>query len=259
MPSCEDVVREYVDHPTSKFSVESIPGGCKIVTAFRNLDNDAIIVYALETREGYRVTDMGYAFQFLFLHGIDAGGPTKRAWLVDSLANSYGVSIEEGEIVAKARKASDLPGAIERVIDALRSICHVTFALKPQPYFDFREEVVIFLQQNGNIIIPDREYRGRTEVHRIPIVIRFSQDVLIAPLSASSIAHARAIAERVAFQWVDLNQANVEFHSAAVVNDAVEDQPWNAQVMAILEGYSDAVVRWSERRNLLSFLEEWRR
>lgn len=258
MPRCEDIVREYVNHVASKFRVEPISGGCRIITAFRNVDNDAIVVYVIDYKDEYRVTDMGYGFQFLFLHGIDAAGPTKRAWLIDTLARSYGVSIEEGEIVATARTEAELPGAIERVIDALRSVSHVTFALKPQPYYDFREEVVVFLQQNGHIIIPDKEYRGRAELHRIPIAIRFRQDVLLHPLSAASVAHARATAERVSYQWIDLHRANLEFHSAAVVNDALEGHPWTPENIAILQGDSDAVVRWSERPNLLAFLEEFR-
>lgn len=96
-----DFIKEYINWIKDNSAQRFINGYTEITTPFLDSHNDAIQFYVKREGESFLFTDDGYTFADIEMNGLNLN-TKKRKELVQYLADSMNVSVENGAITAKA-------------------------------------------------------------------------------------------------------------------------------------------------------------
>jgi hypothetical protein len=253
---CGDIVSRYLKHLSEGFTVEPLNGGCLLHTPYLDPDNDPITI-SIEKEDGrFRISDQTETLGYLFLHGIDIQPASKQRWYLDTTLRRLGVEMDESELSVISSE-EELPDAIFRLIEAMKSAQHLTFTAKTRSHMDFSEEVSTWLMENQIASERRKEFVGASGK---PVYIDFVVErsarkppAFIKALHCETQHYASILANRTVVGWFELRGAKVDFESFCILDDTTEEDVWKEQY-PLLKTYTNIVEFWDERDELLGAL-----
>ena len=244
---CKQLVELYLGELEGSFNVYDTEGGCVIVTPFMRTDNDMIEIGVERMPDGrLLLTDYGETLAFLNLTGVNVSRSLDARRVIAQTAKRFRVEIGEDDISTYASE-KQLGQALKGMIDAVNDVSHLVYKRQRRPPLSFDDKVEKVLISNGIQYEPNFPVQGRAETHRFRFYVNGRYRALIEPLTATSPGSAHAKAQRLAFRWVDVGEANVDMRKLAVIDDeGVRETVWRGRPLEVLSGYGDGVVLWSQ-------------
>lgn len=253
---CRQVVDQYIDWLSRSFDVEHVGSACLLTTPFLAPDGDHIEI-KVDFRSGnVIVSDDGFAYDFLYMSGIDLDGrsPTRQLRVATILNNNH-VRLDEGELVTAVADDSDVGPAIHRLIRAIQGVQHLVLTTKEAGIRTFRDKVAEFFEAQKVPYASDITIPGKALLeHRFDFAVYRNNEppIAIRALSTSNSVYAKRLARDVTWAYMDARQAQSRFVAVSVLDD--ESPVWDKEAYVILKEYSDHVFFWSDRDNLNRFL-----
>ena len=99
-----DFMKEYIEWIKDNSAQRFVNGYTEITTSFLDSHNDAIQFYVKREGDSFLFTDDGYTFADIEMNGLNLN-TKKRKELVQYLAESMNVSVENGAIIANSHAA----------------------------------------------------------------------------------------------------------------------------------------------------------
>lgn len=256
--NCLDLVQSYISYLNQDFVISDYEeNGCHLITPFWRPDGDHIEIFALENTDGFiTLTDEGQTLDWLFSVGFEIQGHKKREELVNQLVKLYGVELKN-EIISIRSDYENIGTNIHRFLNALNALSYVILLRQQRGKPTFRDEVELYLRENGQDYKSNVKVPGRTVEHTIPFYLNSRRNWLVEVLSANVLSSARDALYKVTFEWTDIRGANQPYQMVTLVDDTDDkwEQIWSRNRIKVpLETYSDRVIRWSQRTQLLGSL-----
>lgn len=201
------------------------------------------------------VTDDGMTYDYLFMNGIDLFGKSNaRKYNLDIILNKNETFIyQQNEIAVYVKNKNDLGLAINRLIRSITSIQHFVYTIKEMSVRTFKEEVAEMLFRNKVEYRQDFVIQGKTKEHKLDFYLeRNNRKIVFKTLSTESAPYARRIAMETAFIFIDISELNPLLFKVSLIDDFKD--VWNADTNRILTSYSDKMLRWTKREEILELI-----
>jgi len=251
MDFCINYIQHYIGWLKNAFKIEDCNNSyCHIITPFLRQDNDNIEIFIEKSNEHLLFTDDGTTFEYLFLRGVDLDTPTRQQY-INSISLRTGVIFNGYEIQMQGITEKDLGQRFNDFINAIISINNLVYTVSERDKTTFRDDVRNFLYTK-NIAYTNMSIVGYSKEYKFDIVVLRRRPIILEPISAASSSYAMNLAQKIAFQWNDIRKNNFEFKGVSLIND--KEDVWDADIMSILQNYSDETVSWSERDKLVDIL-----
>jgi hypothetical protein len=256
---CRNFVQEYIEYLSQDFIVnEYLDNGCHIITPFWRSDGNHIELFIITNKDGNTLlTDEGQTLDWLFSVGLEVNGSKNREDLVSQLAIRYGVELKNG-VFSQLLNPESVGLDIHRFLTALKAISYITLLRKPYGKPTFKDEVELYLIETQQEYKPNYLITGKTVEHRIPFYLNSNRNWLVETLSANTLGSAKPALYKVTFEWIDIAASGQNYRKVTLVDDTNNqwEEVWsNRKVRLPLEEYSDQVIRWSQRTQLLRPLD----
>lgn len=247
---CEKAVEQLIASVRSGFETYPADGGCVIATPFAYPDLASIEIYVREQGDQYVLSDEGETLNMLFVNGlsIEAGGTLVEE--AKRVARSHGVTLDDSVVVTRAT-AEELGYASARLVNAMQALGYLLYKRRHNSRVRFDEEVEELLLENEVPYRPNYQVHGKANTHRFRFFINSDRNVLLEPISASSVGSARRKAELAAYSCLDIRQVESRYRFAVVIDDrrTLWDTVWSdAEARSALETHVDTVLRWEAER-----------
>ena len=115
-----DFVTSYLAWLKSQFSCRETGAYTEITTPFLDRHNDQIQIYAIQTTDGWSLTDAGETLSDLEMSGVRFESPKRRA-LLQEVLQGFGVTLKDGELTVAADLQSR-PQQMNNLIQAMLSV-----------------------------------------------------------------------------------------------------------------------------------------
>lgn len=229
---------------------QSDEGACKLTVPFERVDHDAISLWVTPTDDGYHVTDRGETYGMLYLSNVTLDQERRKRRL-NSIRERYGLESAKYEVSLYAEE-TDLGRRLLDAVQAVQSISHLLFTRQKYTQSDFQSDVSEFLTTNGYDYETNPKIAGTSDDHRVDFDVTAERRALVETLHAENVSTARSMAQRTAFKWTDVRGTGQELTLVSVVDD--ESGEYDARAERVLSEYSDELVTWSGRDELLTAL-----
>ena len=243
---CADVVRRYLTQLSAEFEVSPSDGGCYVATPFTRPDGE-VIEFEIRALPGgrTRLADMGDTLGYLYVNGL-----TLTRGVLDKardIARGYGVSLERNMLLVEI--TTEATGEeLHRLIQATLGVTFLVQGRRSTGRVVFDDEVESFIIQTGVTYESDYQIRGLREAHTFKFYVNSGANLLIQPLSATSVSGAHALAERWAYRFIDAVQQNKYLQSVVVLDDRkTRSDVWTQAAQAPI---SDFAILWEDRELL---------
>lgn len=223
---------------TIKGYYQPVFGACIITTPYFRPDGDH---------------DEGSTLDYLELSGINPFSPARKA-LLESIVKNHGILLDDNELMVPVNPGEDFGSCVQRLLDAMQHVQHLVFTATERPARIFKEEVQQYLSDNHIQYEMDFVLTGFIREQRFDFVVRLDKPRAIKALSATRPSHARHLAIETLYAFEDVRRARTPFVGISVINDVDQEGVWEGEPLKILQSYSDALVRWSKRQELLRLL-----
>ncbi len=231
-------------------SVEGHPdeGGCVIITPFTYPDLASIELYVYIEGDAFLLTDEGETLNMLYVNGLTLETKREGRAELERIAHRYQVDFRDAAFSVRVREA-DLGGAAHRLLNALQAVGYLLYRKQHRARPTINEEIEGTLAEFRVPYRQNVEIRGLKWKHTFNYYINSTKNILIDPLSATSIGSGRQKASILAYKAMDLHRGAVGYRVIAVVDDRGHQQIWNNSDVLEPLSYVDTVIKWSSSRS----------
>lgn len=235
-----------------------------VSTPFLDPFNDGVQLFIDARTSEIMLHDGGRTVDNLQTLGVDIEDSERRQALIRRALTGSPVEFSGSRLQTRAtagnfaQRAHFLMAAINRLNDLWMSAV-------PHTWTDFFEIVSEFMDEQGVLYTANVSLPGKTVEHPIDFVIPLpkKRERLIKLVASPRPASAKL----VSFTWLELSASRPLAERVVVVNDVRTPDPFESQTedqfravsdqtIAILQGYSTGVFRWSDRASP-QFRELW--
>lgn len=254
-----DFASEYGSWLTSRISQSECNGVVEVSTPLLDLFNDGMRVYIEKGRGGTILHDGGLTLETLALHGVDVHSTPKREAMVDRILRSSGLTLDGDRIQTEVNDAS-IPQRMHFLLSAMHRISDLSLTVRQGVSTDFFERVCGYLDERNVLYSTHLSIPGKTVAHPVDIVIPLPRrrERLVRLIGTPNINAAKI----VSFSWIEIAEVRPDAERVILLNDEGADnreeiRSVSQQTETVLQGYSTAVYRWSQRVDT-SFEGFWR-
>ena len=246
-----DFIENYLSWIRSKSSQKTIGDFEEITTPFVDSHNDQIQFYVSRSPNGFTLTDDGYIMNDLEMCGCDVKSK-KRKEFIQQIAESLGVSIENGEIIVEATE-TDIACKQHMMIQAILKISDMFLTSSSRVKSLFFEEVDSFFSENDIRNTPSIMMMGQSGLsHRFDFVIPASNKMperIVTTLNTPSKQNVQA----AIFAWNDVIKTR-STHSKGyiVLNDTKKAA--NREIVTAIKNYDLVPLPWKQRDEFITEL-----
>ena len=145
-------------------------------------------------------------------------------------------------------RASDPGAAFHALLQTVLSVTDLIQRRRPQARVVFDDDVESLIILGGVTYDARFKVSGMRTRHTVRFHVDSSRKMLIQPLTAATEAAAFSWAERWAFRFNDIRDAESSWHCLAILDDRGErTRVWSERALSPLSEYS---LLWSERERL---------
>lgn len=252
-----DLSRQYGDWLRDRLTTVRRGEAEVLSTPFLDPFNDGIQIH-VERRGGELVLhDNGDTMDNLLTLGVRVEDSERRRALIQRATAGCGVRFNNGRLENTAT-AANLPQRIHFLLTAIIRLNDLWMSSVPHRWTDFFEMVAEFLDQQNVLYTANVSITGRTVEHAIDFVIPLPRrgERLLKLIADPKPQTAKVIS----FSWMELKEARPEAERVVLLNDVRGPDPLgnddeetfrnvSEQTVAILQGYSSGIFRWSERES----------
>lgn len=254
--ACIGVVNKYLERLSSDFNATPSDNGCFLLTPFCRPDGEGIELELETLPDGsIRISDMGDTAGYLFVNGLTMGkAMMDRAKFI---SRCYGVSFEGGPLTIETQpeSAGDALHELIQAVLAVTDLIQMRRSTKPRAV-RFDDEVESIIKYSGANYRAKYKIPGRLEDHTFRFHVNSGRNLLIQPITAPNEGDAHALAERWAYRFSDVVQANAGWRPLAVLDNRAEYVServiWTPRAVAPIREYA---ITWAERGKLAALLE----
>jgi hypothetical protein len=224
-------------------------------TPFLDPFNDGIQVHVTSNGPELTLHDAGATIDNLLTLGVQIEDSERRQALIRRALAGSPVEFVAGRLQTRATTANFAQRA-HFLLTAMSRLNDLWMTAVPHSWTDFVELVSEFLDSKGVLYTANVSLPGRTVEHPIDFIIPLpkKKERLIKLVAAPKSATAKL----VSFTWLELMQTRPEAERVVMINDVRRPDPFETeteeqfrnvsdQTIAILQGYSSKVYRWSQR------------
>lgn len=240
-------------------------GESVLSTPFLDPFNDGIRLHIAAEGPELTLHDAGATLDNLLTLGVEIENSERRQALVQRALSGSPVEFVSGRLQTRATVANFAQRA-HFLLTAITRLNDLWMSAVPHTWTDFVEMVTEFFDAHGVLYTANVSLPGRTVEHPIDFIIPLprKKERLIKLVASPRTATAKL----VSFTWLELMQTRPEAERVVMINDVRSPDPFaeetdeqfrrvSDQTIAILQGYSSRVYRWSERDSP-QFAELWR-
>ncbi|KRK80088.1 DUF1828 domain-containing protein [Companilactobacillus nodensis] len=247
-------IDDYLKWMKTKYSVTSFDDGDEIMTPFTNIIGDRIAIYVSPLNKNkIRLSDDGTTINDLVLLGIDINSGV-RSRIIESIINSFGISLTANKILAIDGKKEDFPVMKQSLIQTILRIDDLVMTRKSNVKNLFFEDVMNYFDDNEFKGLPDYPVTGGSgNSYKIPYALGKSKS---NPLQLIQILN-NADFQRISTEIVTLediksnvNYENGKINYSVIFNDVDHGIKDKAQNIALSKGLD--IIPWSDKNKILS-------
>lgn len=223
----------------------------EITTPFVDSHNDHIQFYISRSENGFTLTDDGYTINDLEMCGCDVMSK-KRKEMINSFAESLGVSIKAGSITVEATE-NDIARKQHMMIQAILKISDMFLTTSSRVKGLFLEEVDSFFEANDIRKTPSIMMMGQSGLsHRFDFVIPASKKMperIITTLNTPSKQNVQA----AIFAWNDvIKTRSIKSKGYIVLNDTKKSP--TQELITAITNYELVPLSWKQREKYIDEL-----
>lgn len=243
MMDCDVMVDEYINWLKSGIKIADVGGVCEITTPFLDRHRDYIQIYVKHSGDDLILTDNAYTLTDLRLSGCDIN-TEKRSWILNMALRSFGVQLEEDELVVRARP-DNFAQKKHNLIQAILTVGDMFVLATPIVANIFREDVERYLDEHEIRFTPEIKIAGKSGIiHSFDFVIPASK------LRPERIVEAvnnpnKQNTSLFMFSWLDTREMRrAETVAYAILNDKTSKVGQSR--LDALHQYGIKGIRWTE-------------
>ena len=251
-----NVAEQYIRWLSSEIETHPLDEGYIVSIPFERPDGEYIGLEINSLPGGnIRITDMGDTLGYLFVNGLTLSD--KMIDRAKHISKRYGVSLEDGPLAIESEPEA-IGEAFHRIVQATIAVTDlIQMRRSTQPRIvRFDDEVETIIKYSGAIYRTNYKISGRLENHTFKFHVNSGRNLLIQPLAAPGEDAAHALAERWAYRFHDVIQANAGWRLLAVLDNRAEYVServiWTPRAVAPISEYA---ITWAERDKLAALLE----
>jgi len=248
MNNCNSLIRPTLENAFSgNLFINEDGEDCCITLPLERSDGDFITLWVIKRGSRYQITDEGETYGLLYLSNINLD-QKRRNNRIQTIQERFDLDKAKEEVSVIAEK-EELGERILDVIQAVQAISYLTYTRRQYTQTDFRADVATFLSELGYRYDSNPDVKGISEPHRVDFSI-LDQDrpTYIEALHAEDISSAKAMAQRTAYKWNDINAEIPDSHRISVIDDDSGEFGHDAE--RILQNWSDALIPWTQNDRL---------
>ncbi len=251
MITCTDISMAVVNQLQNSYQVQAIDDECLIITPFMTADAAPVEIYAQHKGNMFLLSDAGETLHQLFVNGVTVESNKALVHQVKLTADIYDVQFAESEMFVVS-SYEQLGTAVQRLANAVQAVSYLVYKRSHRTRFRFEDEIEQFLIGHRVTYEPKYSIQGQANNHQIPFYINSSRNVLLEPISATTLTSARRKAKLTAYKWMDLRpRYGQQYKYTVVINDQELRQKklWaDGEARNTLSTYSTSVFDWSSDR-----------
>ena len=253
MPSCQEVVGNYLDQLRNDFECSPSAEGWFLSTPFVRPDGEGIEIELRALSNGLiRLTDMGDTFGYLYVNGLTLS--QKVVADTRQMAKPHGVSLQRSQLVTQVPPES-LGAGVQDLIQTVLAVTDLIQKRRPTSGVRFDDEVESFIIHKGVQYDVGFRVAGIRETHTIKFHVNSGRGLLIHPVSAAQEGPARNWAERLYYRFADILGQNPSWRPVVVLDDrGNRSQVWTTNARTPIREHS---VLWSAKSELESIFDGW--
>jgi len=252
---CKDIINKYLSYLEQSFVIENTRTGCRIITPFIGYNGESITFYVDQLGDNLRITDKGNTLIDLEIKDIhiDSG---KEKEIFDDLLNLYELKEESGRIVVDT-DIQNLPHFLALYINALQSLYCMEYISSPARLKPFTQIVHEYCELNKLI----HQYKYRIKLGAVNYTIDITSmevknliQTIGTNIQMKSYMKDYTEGKIIPFLTLELEkylQERTKFYRVILYEDEVN---WDNESMALMEDYSDEIIKWTERKKLEKLL-----
>lgn len=251
MTKCSELVRpQLIEAFDTGLSIDADREDCRVTLPFERSDGDAIRLWVVQNGDQYTITDEGETYGLLYLSNINLD-QERRANRVKTIQERYSLDQAKQEVKATVSK-DELGQRILEVGQAVQSISHLTYTRRQYTQTDFRADVGTYITELGFRYDTNPEVQGTSEKHRVDFGIKDQEKpTYIQALHAEDASTAKTMAQRTMYKWTEIQgHYGNNVNRVSVTDD--ESGEFGHDSETILRNYSDSLVPWSQRDDMLN-------
>ena len=245
-----DFIKEYINWIKNNSAQRFINGYTEITTPFLDSQNDAIQFYVKREGESFLFTDDGYTFADIEMTGLNLS-TKKRKELVQYLADSMNVSIDNGAITATASSSTLVAQTEHFMIQAMLKFNDLFYLTSPKIRGFFLDEVKTFFDENDIRCTASVMFSGRSGLpQRFDFVVPASKtqpERMITTLNQPT----RQNVQSAIFSWTDVRESRKDSVNYLILNHG------NKKNIALSDAAKQYGIRpfwWDERSRYIEEL-----
>lgn len=248
MPNCNALLRpKILDQFDGQLQIDENQGDCRVVFPFRRLDGDPIILYVVEEKDHFVISDEGETHGMLLTSGVDID-TEKRENRVDSARERFNLIEAEKEIRLTATEEN----IGQRLLDAYQAVQWISFLVytrRPYSPSYFKDKVASFLRKHQFRFEEDRPVQAESEDQTVDFTITNQpRPVYLQSIQARNATDLKEKSNDTSFKWIKISRAQPNVRFVTVVDD--DDGIYEKEHMRALFDDSDAVIPWTNRDDL---------
>ena len=243
MMDCHVLVNEYVNWLKSGIKVADVGGVCEITTPFLDRHRDHLQIYVKHSGDDLILTDNAYTLTDLRLSGCDIN-TEKRSWILNMALRSFGVQLENDELVVRARP-DNFAQKKHNLIQAILTVGDMFVLATPTVANVFREDVERYLDEHEIRFTPDIKLAGKSGIiHSFDFVIPASRSRPERIVEAITNPNKQNTSLLI-FSWLDTREMRrAETVAYAILNNKVNRIGRNS--LEALHQYGIKGILWTE-------------
>lgn len=246
-----DFIENYLSWIRSNSSQKQIGDYQEITTPFVDSHNDQIQFYICRSQNGFILTDDGYTLGDLEMCGCDIKSK-KRSEFIRQIAESLGVSIRDGAIVAEASEAS-IASKQHMMIQAMLKISDMFLTTSSRVKSLFFEEVDSFFSENDIRNTPSIMMMGQSGLsHRFDFIIPASRKMPERVVTTLNTPTKQNVQTAI-FAWNDVMRTRSTQSKGYIVLNDSKRAPSN-EILTAIANYDLVPLLWKNRQNYIEEL-----
>lgn len=256
---CSTIVDDYLLQVRERFTVLDSAENCRIITPLLRPDGEAVELVIEKVKDNkVRLSDEFGTVDYLFVNGLNLDANKKLHENARRLARLRGVAFEQSELYIETESGQEAE-AMSKLLSAIEALNYFIYRRSHRTPKSFSEEVELFLAEHDVSFVANYGLEGKTIKHTVPIYINSTKNIVISPLSSTSVASAQHSLKEMAWVARDIKDKNSSVQFNALLDDRREIQQkiWlDETVRKILESAMNNIISWGERNLILRIIQE---
>lgn len=249
---CKDIIKNYLSFLKESFIVEETNRGCHITTPFIRYDGEIIDIYIEQLdSDRLRLTDAGNTLMDLEVVNINVNFGREQELFLE-LLKLFEIYEESGELYYDTNLKM-LPQKLSIFINALQSISDLEYLKTPSRLKSFHQIVHEYCVMNQfehkylyQLPIGDGIYTIDVSSIDIKNLIQTFGTQVEIPRNMVRFTEQKIFP----YLLMETDKYKIEkekYYRYAMYDDSID---WDNQSMALMEDYTDDIIKWSERKKL---------